>query len=320
MKRLSSAVSGFICALILTGCDNGKAPEHFDEVANTGTYSLCLREDGSYALAGSIHHGGSYWRLKPFDRLYDWNHKAGEYSNILTCAFSSDGGYAATTDNRTIALWNTETGEAFWLWNAPGDIQDLALTPEGNHALLAMEDYTATLFDIKNGGILRTFRHEGIVYDVSINKNATIAASASDDLSAAVWNIRNGEQIRQFPHANQVRTAELSDDGKLLLTSAVREPGRIWNTETGKLISQLTLPSGFFSAARFNTKGDRILTGTSAGKIQLWETRSGKLLNTWHATPRNEWVSNSTQIESVAFSKSSGFVAGAANGRIYFLK
>jgi WD40 repeat protein len=308
-----------LSSLLLTACGTGKQPERFDELASQGVHSLCLNHDGSFAFAGSIHHGGSLWRLQPFDRLYNWNHQAGKNSSIVTCAFSPEGNFVATTDNRSIALWNSTTGEAIWLWNAPGDIKDISLSSNGQYALLAMADYTATLFDIKNGGIKRTLRHDGIVSDVSMDQQGIFAASASDDSSVRIWDINSGQQIQRLEHGNKVRTAEISADGHLVFTSALGDPGRLWDRASGQVINEFPINSGFYSSVRFSKNGSKLLTGSSAGKIQLWETKTAKLKQTWQAVPKNKWVSNNVLIEDVAFAKQ-GYVASGSNGRIFYLK
>lgn len=318
MKSASLFFSLLFISLIITGCDKSKTPQHFNELTKQGAHSLCLNHNASYAFAGSIHHGGSLWRLQPLDRIYNWNHQAEKNSSIVSCDFSPEGSFVATTDNRSIALWNTETGEAIWLWNAPGDIHDISLSANGQYALLAMADYTATLFDIKNGGIKRTLRHDGIVYDVSMDKQGKFAASASDDSTARIWDLTDAKQLHQLQHSNKVRSAEISPNGQMVFTSAIGDPGRLWDLKTGNVIQEFPINSGFFSSARFNKNSTKLLTGTSAGKIQLWQATTAKLEQTWQAIPRNKWVSNNVLIEDVAFAKK-GYAASGSNGRVFHL-
>jgi WD40 repeat protein len=320
MKSVPLIISSLLCSsLLLTACGTGKKPESFDDLTSQGAYSLCINNDATNTFVGSIHHGGSFWRLQPFDRLYDWNHQADKNSNIVSCDFSPEGNFVATTDNRTIALWDTKTGEAIWLWNAPGDIHDISLSPNGQYALLAMADYTATLFDIKNGGIKRILRHDGTVLDVSIDNKGKLAASASDDLTARIWSLESGEELHRLKHDNQVRSAEISPDGRFVFTSALGDPGRLWDSKTGKVLKEFPINSGFYSSARFNENSTMLLTGTSAGKIQLWQSETAKLKETWQAIPRNQWVSSNVLIEDVAFAKH-GYSAGGSNGRMFYLK
>lgn len=305
-------------SLLISACDTGTQPDRFDELAKQGAYSLCINQTANAAFIGSIHHGGSFWRINPLDRMYNWNHKSDEFSNIISCSFSPEGNFAATTDNRTIALWNNKTGENLGLWNAPGDIKDINLSPNGQFALLAMTDYTATYFNIKQGGVQRTLRHDGVVYDASLNHQGTLAATASDDLTARIWDLRTGKEIQQLTHNNQVRRAQISANGRFVFTSALSEPGRLWNTQSGQMMQEFAINSGFFNAVRFNTDNTQLLTGTSAGKIQLWNLKDGVVIKSWQAIPKNTWVSNNVMIEDVAFTQN-GYLAGASNGRLFHL-
>jgi len=318
--RLSTLILALIPALfLLSGCDNGKQPADVREFARQGVYSMTFSPDGADLMVGSIHHGGSLWTTQPPERIYDWNHVAENYSNIVSSAFSPDGDYVATTDNRTIVLWQRNSGESVWYWNAPGDIMDIALTPDGNYALLGMRDFTATLFDIKNGGIRQRFAHDGIVYDVSLSDDGLLAATASDDLNARIWNMENGELLQTLKHNNQVKTAQLSKDGRMLFTSALNETGKIWDVASGKLMKEIPPTRGHYSAAKFSDNDAQLLTGNSSGKIELWNVSSAERLQFWRASPRDTWVSNNVLVEDVAF-LSNGWAAAGTNGLFYMLR
>jgi WD40 repeat protein len=318
VRHLSSALL-LSLTLLLSACDGGKAPADIREVARQGAYSMRFSANGNELMVGSLHHGGSLWSISPPERLIDWNHKADDYSSITSSAFSPEGNFVATTDNRTIVLWVRDSGEAVWFWNSPGDIQDIALTSNGSYALLAMADYTATLFDIKNGGIRLRLAHDGTVYDVSVSDNSLLAASASDDLNARIWNLENGKLLHQLKHNNQVKTAQLSADGRLLFTSALNESGKIWDVASGRLLQQIDRTRGHYSAARFSANNSQLLTGNSSGQIELWNTADGTRSQIWRASPRDTWVSNNVLVEDVAFHNDEWLAAGS-NGLLYFLR
>lgn len=307
-----------LSVVLLSACDSAKAPRQIDAVADAGVYSIRLSERGQDVMVGSVHHGGSLWTLDPPERRFDWNHSASGYSNILNSAFSSDGQFVATTDNRTIVLWHRTTGEAEWFWHAPGDIQDIALSSDGGLALLALRDYTATLFDIKNGGIVRRLSHDGSVYSVSLSQNGRIAASGSDDLSARVWNVINGQELLRLEHSNQVRTVQLSPDASLLFTSAMGNRGNIWRVSDGALLQEIDYTRGHYSAARFSPDSQQLLTGNSSGQISLWDVNSGKRLQQWRAKSRNRLGSNNVLVEDVRF-QGRYWQAAGANGLVYHL-
>ena len=309
----------FPALLLLSGCDQGKAPAEIREVARQAAYSIRLSNDGSAAMVGSLHHGGSLWKTQPVDRLYDWNHKQDSLSAIINSAFSPDGQYVATTDGRTIVLWQRSDGEAVWFWNAPGDIEDIALTGNGNFALLGMRDFTATLFDIKNGGVRQRLAHDGTVYSVSVSDDGLIGASGSEDLYARIWNLENGKLLHSLKHRTQVRTVQLSADGRLLFTSALNEPGKIWDVASGRLLKEIGRTRGHFSAAKFSANDAQLLTGTTAGHVELWNVSSGERLQFWRISSKDTWVNSTIMVEDVAF-MNSGWLAAGTNGLLYFLR
>ncbi len=304
---------------LLSGCDDAKAPHSMTRLSLQGAYSFSFSPDGRDVMVGSLHHGGSLWTTKPAERLYDWNHKDGTYSSITSSAFSPDGRFVVTTDTRTIVLWQRDSGEAVWFWNAPGDIHDIALTPNGDFALLGMADYTATLFDIKNGGIRIRLPHDGIVYSVSLSRDGVMAATGSDDLHARLWNLTDGKLLHSLKHGNQVRTVELSSDGRYLFTSAMNDRGKIWDAASGRLIKEIAHTRGHYSAARFSNDGRQLLTGNTSGQIELWNVNDGTRQQRWRAASESTLGSRAVLVEDVVI-VADGAMAAGANGLLYLLK
>ncbi|MFK4752406.1 WD40 repeat domain-containing protein [Oceanobacter antarcticus] len=320
LKTSARLVTSTLCCLLLTGClPGGDAPESIATVANQGVYSATFSQDGQWLMVGSIHNGGSLWSLWPPERHFDWNHREGSNTGVLASAFSADQQFVASADNRTIVLWQRQTGEAVSFWNTPGDIEDLALSSDGRYALLAMRDYTATLFDIQNGGIRQRLQHDGAVFDVDLDGSDQLAASASDDLTARIWQLETGKELLRLAHGNQVRTVSLSRDGRWLFSSALRETGKLWEVSSGQLQIELPKPVGYYACARFSTDGSQLLTGSSDGLVSLWHTTDGTLLRQWRITGNSVWNQPRVLVEDVAFG-SSHYLAVGTNGQVYQLQ
>lgn len=311
--------------LALAAC-GGSAPEESWEVAVKGTYSAALSPDGQYAVIGSITHGGSLWSTRNKERLFDWNHKQGNISNIIAAGFSHDGKFALTADHQTIVLWNTATGNALTYWTAPNEVMSVELTPNGNYALLGLEDYSMVLFDVKRGGIQRTFYHQDRVLDVALNTAANLAISGSEDQTAKLWDVNSGELLHTWEHQQDVSTVALSPSGDKALTVAKYDKAVIWNTASGKAIGELPLHSSaikrgqVFISARFSENGNLLLTGNSDRLVQLWDTKALTELASWSVPKRDPWKPTSASIVAVGFSaKSKQYYAVASNGFIHRL-
>lgn len=304
---------------LLTACSSGDSPVKQWEMAVQGVYSASLSKDGENILIGSVHHGGSYWDISKFERLYNWNHEANKMSGIVASSISDNGLYAATSDHRKIVLWNAKTGEAFWLWEAPADIRDMDLSNTGQYALLGLESYEAALFDIQNGGVKLRLSHEGIVQTVDMSADGQWAITGGDDSYVKVWDLSSGKEVRSWQLNNQIKVVAISEDGSLGFAASHRGDTLIWDLVTGKLRSEIKATAGYFLSARFNEAANLLLTGNSSGQVQLWNTKDGVLQRTWQLTGRNDWATKNTQVLDVAF-KGKKYRAVGANGITFELE
>lgn len=311
----------------LGACDGGDQPAQSWEVAVKGTYSGALSEDGRLAVIGSITHGGSLWQTAKGERLFNWNHRRGEYSNIIACGFSPDARFALTADHQTMVLWSTESGKALTFWTAPSEVLSIDLTPDGNYALLGLGDFSVVLFDVKRGGIQRSFYHENRVRSVALSEDGKLAVSGSDDQSARLWDLESGKALFTWQHEAEVLTVALSPRGGRALTVAKYDRAVIWDTGTGKAVGELPLQSSAikrgksFTSATFSANGSLLLTGNTEREVELWDISSMQRLAQWTVPKRDPWKPTGASIVAVSFSeKKDRFYAIASNGYIHELK
>ena len=313
--------------LLITGCDGGSAPEESWETAVKGNYSAALSQDGTLSIIGSITHGGSLWATSQHERRFNWNHRQGEYSNIIASGFSPEGLFALTADHQTMELWDTTTGAALTFWTAPNEVLSVDLTPKGNYAFLGLGDYSAVLFDVKRGGIQRTFYHEDRVRSVALSANGELAISGSEDQTAKLWNINSGEALFSWPHADEVVTVAIAAKGDKAFSVAKYDKAVIWDTNSGKAIGELPLrPTAIkrgqsFTSARFSADSKLLLTGNSDRVVQLWDTQKLTEIKRWTVPKRDPWKPTSASISAVSFSNKRGeYYAIASNGFTHQLK
>lgn len=316
-------VRSLALAMLLTtaACDTGNSPDQSWEYAAKGTYSAEISDDGSLAAIGSIHHGGSLWQTTTGERLFNWNHKQGDYSNIIAIGFSPEGKYSLTADHQTMVLWSTETGGADTFWTAPSEVLDIDLSNNGNFALLGLADYSAVLFDVKRGGVKRSFYHQDRVRAVTISHDGSKALTGSEDNTARLWDLQSGQQLYQFDHKDEVVTVALSPVGDKAFTVAKYDKAALWDLNTGQPLGSLPLqPTAIkrglsFSSARFSDDGLFLLTGNSDRKVELWSVKTLKQIASWTVPKRDPWKPTGAAIVAVGFSATKGqYLAIASNG------
>ncbi|MFT5693157.1 MAG: WD40 repeat protein [Oceanicoccus sp.] len=314
-------------ASLLAACENSSTPDKSWENAAKGVYSGSLSKDGKYAVIGSIHHGGSLWTANDGERKYDWNHQQGQYSNIIASGFSPEGAFALTADHQTMVLWDTATGESITFWTAPNEVMSVDLTPNGTYALLGLGDYSAVLFDVKRGGIQRTFYHTDRVRAVALSADGKLAITGSEDETARLWDMNTGKALFSWKHEGEVVTVAISPDGTKAFSVAKYDKAVLWDTSTGEEIGRLALTASAlkrgqaFTTARFSADGKRILTGNSSRLVQLWDTKTLSKIASWEVPKRDPWKPTGASIVAVSFSdKNNEYYAIASNGFTHRLK
>jgi WD40 repeat protein len=313
--------------LLLSACSSKKSPDSSLEVAVKGLHSAAISDDGRWTSVGSVHHGGSLWRIADGERLYNWNHRDDELTTILTSDFSPDNNWAMTAGPHSLVLWDMKEGKAVRYWTAPGEVLSIALSADANFALLGLSDHSAVLFDVKRGGVRRTFSHANRVRSVGLSNDGRLAVTGSEDYTAVLWDVASGKQLHRIEHADDVQMVAISPDGRLALSAAKYDKAVIWQTQSGELVGEVALSAESvrrgvrFTAATFNSNGSRLLTGRPDQIVQLWDTTTLQQVDSWKLPKRDAWKPTSAAVIAVGFdSNNNAYHAAASNGMLHTLK
>lgn len=300
--------------LLLSGCWP-TSPDQRWQLAAQGAYSAAIDPAGAHLVVGSLQHGGSFWSIADYARLYNWNHRQGFLTEILYSDFSSDGRFALTANYYNLVLWDTRTGQSVAFWEAPARIQAAALDNTGQFALLGLDNGQAVLFDVQNGGVFREYNHGGPVISVSVNTQAGLALTGSEDNTAALWSLRNGEVVRVFEYNNKVSLVALSGSGKLALMVPSNESAQLWDLSTRQMIAELSTAKYRLTTATFI--GDqRLLTGTTHRDIFEFDASNGERIGRWRIGGEVSQSLRSTQVLAVGL-RSGQLLAIGSNGYLY---
>lgn len=312
-------------SVTIGGCQRSAEPLASYEYAAQGLYAAALKSNGEQAIVGSINHGASLWQVNDNARLFNWNHKRGEYSQVVSAAFARDTRFAVTATPQTMVLWNTATGEGTNFWTAPSEILDIKLLPNGNYALLGLADHTASIFDVREGGVKQVFYHKGRVNSVAVNVERGLVLSGSEDNSARLWRLQGGEQIHRWDHDEDVQLIALSEDGNVAFTMSKYDKAALWNTDDGSSLGTIPLQrtaiarGQLFTAAAFSKDGSQLLTGNADRLIQLWDVASLNELARWQVPKRDPLRPTSASILAVAFDTNGRYLAIASDGFLHQL-
>jgi len=301
----------------LTGCDGTRGPTASFELAVQGIYTGALSPDSRFGLVGSLNHGASLWRTSDHARLYNWNHREGEYADLVAADISADGRRAVTTDPRTLVVWDTASGEALSYWTTPSTVLDVALVPNSELVLMGLEDHSAVLFFYCYGDHRETLLHEAPVGAVAVSADGRWAITGSDDETAVLWRVDDGEAVHRLSHGNPVRQVAISASGSYLFTASQNQRVAIWDGATGQVLHTLSERNRGITSARFSSDERHLLVGYVNHVVELWDVVTGSRVQRWNTRARDPWRPTGGAVLAVGFSAAGGrYFALAGDGRL----
>ena len=298
----------------------GDTPTREWQLTAQGAYTVSLSGDGSYAVAGSILHGGSLWRLQDGERLYNWNHTSGETSEIIASAISPDNQFAITAERKRLVLWQIASGRPAGFWEARGGALAVALSAGGRFVLVGQENYNALYIQSATGSILGRLPHSGDVNTVAISDNGRVGVTGSEDGHVRIWDLRNERELHRFKLGDDISIVAISGDGKLAFGSLYYGKGKIWDVQTGEALCEIGFSRITQSAARFSQDNRWLLTGDTVRQVMLWDTTSCNRVRTWSAKPPSFHPPSGLVVNDVAFGPQpeTSVYAAFSNGTINF--
>lgn len=318
---------------LIFSCGEAESPISQSQHASQGVYAAALTNGGEKLVIGSINHGGSLWSTRDTERLFNWNHRQGEFSQITQIGFSEDQKYVVTAGPQDLVLWNGETGEGDALWSTYSEILDIAVLRDAEFVLMGLSNHSAKLFDLKHGGTRRIYNHQDQVNSVDVFQLGNMAVTGSSDRHVKIWELNpakiEGETqqpVHTLEHNEAVQIARLSPDGTLLFTMAQYDGARIWDPNTGELKLELNLGEfarkrgTLIKSAQFSNDAKRLLTGSSDRIVKLWDVETGQLITTWQTPKRNGMDPQGLAVLALAFNAEGGYSAVTSDGVLHLLR
>ncbi|HEY7358702.1 MAG TPA: TIR domain-containing protein [Ktedonobacterales bacterium] len=198
------------------------------------------------------------------------------------------------------------------------DVNTVAWSPDGTRIASGSKDQTVQIWDATTGEHLRTyFRHTKEVRSVAWSPDGTRIVSSSGGYFASgsdriqIWNAATGQHIRTCNgQSGIIWVVAWSPDGTRIVSASSDNSVMMWYAAGNPLftIKEFTRP---VASVAWSPDGKLIATGCEAeaqyqgaGKVQVWETKVGKLLYTYKPHSKFIW--------SVAWSPDGNYIASAS--------
>jgi small GTP-binding protein len=190
---------------------------------------------------------------------------------------------ASASRDKTIRLWNTETGEQIRELNDHTEgVNQVAWSPDGRIFASASHDGTIRLWDTQTGKPLQwnSLQHGMDIPSVSWSPDGHTLASGSIDRTIRLWNTQSWELQRTLEgHSDSVNYVAWSPDGAKLASGSKDTTIRIWDPASGELRQILRGHAGEITCVTWSPDG-RTLASTSFDQtIHLWDMEQGRQTN-----------------------------------------
>ncbi|MFT6624673.1 MAG: WD40 repeat protein [Cycloclasticus sp.] len=313
MTKFTQLLTLIYFLILLSACQYESVAEQTWTHSEKGLFTASYSKDGQYVLVAATGGPAHLIETSSNTPLHQWQHTESN-DGIIASAISANNKFAITAEKNSLALWETVSGKIIGYWGFP-TITDIAISADGKRALISMENNEAYYFDLYFGKVIYTFEHDGIINTVALSNNGEYALTGGNDHHAKLWNLKTGQVTQQWSHSFKVFKVALSDNGRYAMTNASLRKTRLWDTQTGVLLSQLPMRYMTVSAGVFSPDSESLLTGRPNQRIDLWDVKTGELLNTWLPQQRNFWLHETAVIIALAFSSDGlSFFSEATNG------
>jgi WD40 repeat protein len=169
-----------------------------------------------------------------------------------------------------------------------GEIQAIALTPNGTHALAACQDGTIEVRDLERGELTRTLYGHGVFARcVAVAPDGHRAVSGGrarpmkEGQELRVWELGQGRPIAAFDaHEHDFGEIAVLPDGERAVSSSYDATVRVWDLQDGHAIHVLRGHAWYIRALSVAADGKLAASGADDGTIRIWNLERGMLVRT----------------------------------------
>lgn len=249
---------------------------------------------------------------------------SGEIHHLWTVAFvgqctTLERCLAAASDDRTVQLWNIETGQCVSTPLDGDSISAVAFSPDGQ-VLGFADDRTATIWQIHQNEVKTLHGFQSPVTSLALSHDPDsempwerqILATGSMERVAQVWDVTEGQRLRTLKgHKHQIDSVALSDDARTLAIGSDNHTIELWDAVSGGVLKMLSGHRDWVCALALSPDGRLLVSGSDDSMVKLWDVEVGVCLKTWDVRTATPQETLSGRIQAVAFSPNGTMVASA---------
>ncbi len=239
------------------------------EVATVTVRECC---DPRNAFAFDLHPEGrlaalGVWDIKLLDIETGATLAAADFGSLtLGVRFSHDGGMLAVCGKvEAVSLLETKTLTAVRTISHPTFVSETAFDRGATRIATACWDGIVRVFDIRDGGLFRSFGIGGLAAAVQFSPDDKYLAACSQNMSLVVWEVNSGVEV--FRKELESLPWSVEFDPLSRLVACAGDGVRVFEVSTG---SEFMRWKGSANSVKFSHDGKALAAAASDG-VRVWD-------------------------------------------------
>jgi WD40 repeat protein len=184
---------------------------------------------------------------------------------------------ASCSSDRTIRLWDAETGACLRTLSGHGDtVSCVAFSPQGNQIVSGSYDQTVWIWDVDSGSSQYFITgYANCAYRIAFSPKGNQFASACY-FEVGLWNTTTEEDSGRLGNDIEgIISVTYSPDGNLIAAGSRNGTIWLWNVGTMAFINTLIGHDDWVCTVDFSPPGDQLASAGDDCTVRLWSVATG---------------------------------------------
>ncbi len=219
------------------------------------------------------------------------------HTAVINSLATKDNIIASASDDKTVSLWNLETGKQIFSFFEPTEVYSVALNSKnvvaGNHGRKITSwklqnkalnhTFSSKPYDPFSRGSYNHDSHGGLIYSLILSNDGKTLFSGSADKTIRIWNTATGQLKSTLKgHTDSVLALAITPCDRFLISGSADKTIRIWDL-TSLFSKRKILTShegGGVTTLAITSNGKYLVTGSTDSTIKLWDLSTQKIVYT----------------------------------------
>lgn len=250
--------------------------------------AIAISPDSNYVATGSKDKSVKLWEMRSGREVRSF---LGHESTVNVVKFSHDGKFLLTgSRDKSVRAWDVNTGkEVFSVSPDQNEVTHISFSPDSKYFVASGYGDTARVYDFKSRVIVASLyvnAYNGSSYgvDALFSKDGKWLAFGEDNHQANVYETTHWQRKYSFEYGKGscggcYTLVNFSPDSKYFYTASRSGDFKKYDLATGLLIKRYMDETQEIVSLALSPDGKQVVL-SSAEDIQIFESESGKLMNT----------------------------------------